>query len=130
MRLHLSASVRTIAKQCSITTVSTQYATNLLNVLLVLSESGSSNAAQLTAGQHRLEQIASIHSTACGSCSYYRVYLINEGHYIAATLSDLFKYSFKPLLELACARQYNQSATATVWCMLAQCDSSSVQHGV
>jgi hypothetical protein len=85
--------------------VALETTTNLLNVLLVLSKSGGSNAAQLTASKHRLEQVASVHGTTGSACTNNRVYLINEGHYIATALSDLFQYRLEPLLKLACASQ-------------------------
>ena len=50
----------------------------LFNVLAVLIQSSSTNAAQLTTSHHWLQQVAGIHSTIGSTSTYYSMYLINE----------------------------------------------------
>ena len=49
-----------------------------LYVLAILIESGGTNTAQLTSGQHRLQQIACIHCSLGSTCTYNGVKLVDE----------------------------------------------------
>ena len=73
----------------------------LLDVLAVLVESRCSDAAELAAGEHRLEQVRGVDSTLGGAGTDDRVELVDEQHDAPLARLDLGEDSLQPLLELA-----------------------------
>ena len=71
------------------------------DVLAVLIEGGGADAAQFATSQHRLEQVAGIHSAAGGAGPHHGVDLIDEQHDLALTGGDLLEHGLEPLLEFA-----------------------------
>ena len=79
----------------------------LLNVLAVLVKRGRTDAVQLAARQHRLEEVARVHAALGLARADYRVQLIDEKDNTALALAYLFEHGLEPLLKLAavlCAR--------------------------
>ena len=73
----------------------------LLDVLAVLIQRGSADAVQFAAGQHRLQQIASVHSAVGLARAHDGVQLIDEEDDLALGLFDLVQHTLQALLELA-----------------------------
>ena len=73
----------------------------LLDVLPVLVQGGRADAAQLAAGQHRLEQVPGIHRPLGGAGPHHGMDLIDEQHNAALGLPYLGQHRLQPLLELA-----------------------------
>ena len=55
----------------------------LLDVLAVLVERGGAHAAQLAAGEHRLEQVGGVHRALGGAGAHDRVQLVEEQDHLA-----------------------------------------------
>ena len=73
----------------------------LLDVLAVLVERRRADGAQLTARQHRLEQVAGAHGALGCARTDDRVQLVDEEDDLAGCRLDLVQHRFQPLLELA-----------------------------
>eukprot|EP00162_Nutomonas_longa_P014438 comp21969_c1_seq1/m.50248 comp21969_c1_seq1/g.50248 ORF comp21969_c1_seq1/g.50248 comp21969_c1_seq1/m.50248 type:complete len:357 (+) comp21969_c1_seq1:723-1793(+) len=79
----------------------------LFDILAVLGEGGGTNAAQLAARKHRLEQVGRIHGAIGLAGTKHGVDLVDEENDLAVGLLDLVKHGLEALLELAavlCAR--------------------------
>ena len=72
-----------------------------LDVLAVLIQRGSADAVQFAAGQHRLQQIASVHGAVRLARTHDGVQLIDEEDNLAFGLFDLVQHALQALLELA-----------------------------
>ena len=72
----------------------------LFNVLAVLIQSSSTNAAQLTTSHHWLQQIAGIHSTVGSTSTYHSVYLINKQQNLSIRFYYLVENGFQSFLKL------------------------------
>ena len=73
----------------------------LLDVLAVLVERGRADAAELAAGEHRLQQVGGVHRALGGAGADDRVQLVDEQDDLALGLLDLLEHRLEPLLELA-----------------------------
>ena len=73
----------------------------LLDVLAVLVEGRRPDRVQLTAGQHRLEQVAGVHGALGRAGADDRVELVDEQDHPALGVLDLLEDGLQPLLELA-----------------------------
>ena len=73
----------------------------LLDILVVLVQRGGADAVQLTAGQHRLEQVARIHGAVGLARAHDGVQLIDEEDDLALALLHLVQDALQALLELA-----------------------------
>ena len=73
----------------------------LLDVLAVLVERGRTDAVQLAARQHRLEEVARVHAALGLARADYRVQLIDEKDNTALALAYLFEHGLEPLLKFA-----------------------------
>ena len=73
----------------------------LLDVLAVLVERGRADAAKLTAGQHRLQQVRGIDGAFGRAGTDDRVQLVDEEDHPAVALLDLGEDGLQALLELA-----------------------------
>ena len=83
----------------------------LLDVLAVLVERRRTDAAQLAAGQHRLQEIAGIHCAFRRAGADDRVELIDEEQNLAVRLRDLIEDALEAFLELTTVfRTGNQGA--------------------
>ena len=83
----------------------------LLDVLAVLVERRRTDAAEFTAGQHRLQEVAGIHCTFRRAGADDRVKLIDEEQDLAVRLRDLIEDALEAFLELtAVFRTSNQGA--------------------
>ena len=72
-----------------------------LDILAVLVQGGGTDAVQLAAGQHGLEQVAGIHGTVGLAGTHDGVQLINEEDDLALALLDLVQHALQAFLELA-----------------------------
>ena len=72
-----------------------------LDILSVLVQRGGTNAVQLAAGQHGLEQVARVHGTIGLAGTHDGVQLINEEDDLALTLLDFVQHALQALLKLA-----------------------------
>ena len=73
----------------------------LLDVLAVLVERGRADAAELAAGEHRLQQVGRVHRALGRAGADDRVQLVDEEDDLALGLLDLLQHRLQPLLELA-----------------------------
>src|SRR5689334_6512998 len=73
----------------------------LLDVLAILVERGRADHAQLAAGEHRLEHVASVHRAFGLPRPDERVHLVDEDDVLALALRDLLEHGLEALLELA-----------------------------
>ena len=73
----------------------------LLDVLAVLVEGGRADAAQLAAGERRLEHVAGVHGALGGAGSDHGVQLVDEEDHPAVGGGDLLEHGLEPILELA-----------------------------
>ena len=73
----------------------------LFDILAVLVEGGGTNAVQLTAGQHGLEQVAGIHAALGLAGTHDGVQLVDEEDDAAVGLAHLVEDGLQTLLELA-----------------------------
>ena len=73
----------------------------LLDVLAVLVERRRADAAQLAAGEHRLQQVGGVHGALGGAGADDRVQLVDEEDDLALGLLDLLEHGLETLLELA-----------------------------
>ena len=73
----------------------------LLDVLAVLVQGGGADAAQLAAGQHRLEQVAGVHGALGRAGADDGVDLVDEQDDAALGALHLLQHGLQPLLELA-----------------------------
>jgi hypothetical protein len=74
----------------------------LLDVLAVLVQRGRADHAQLTAGEHRLDHVASVHRALTGRAGADdRVQLVDEGDDLPGGVRDLLEDGLEPFLELA-----------------------------
>ncbi|CDC30491.1 putative uncharacterized protein [Faecalibacterium sp. CAG:82] len=71
-----------------------------LDILAVLVQRGGTNAVQLAAGQHGLEQVARVHGTIGLAGTHDGVQLINEEDDLALTLLDFVQHALQALLKL------------------------------
>ena len=82
----------------------------LLDVLAVLVEGGGTDAAQFTAGQHGLEQIAGIHGPVCRARTHNRVDFVDEEHHLPRAGRDLLQHGLEAFFEFtAILRPCNES---------------------
>ena len=72
----------------------------LFNVLAVLIQSSSTNAAQLTTSHHWLQQVAGIHSTVSSTSTYHSMYLINKQQNLSIRFYYLVENGFQSFLKL------------------------------
>src|SRR2546422_6190102 len=70
----------------------------LLDVLLIFVEGRGPDAAQLAAGQRRLEQIGSVHRSFRRSGADERVQLVDEEDHVSFALLYFLDYSLEPVL--------------------------------
>ena len=63
----------------------------LLDVLPMFIQGGCADAAQLTPGQHRFEQVAGIHGSATGASSHNGVDLVDEQHNLSFGSGDFLE---------------------------------------
>ena len=73
----------------------------LLDVLAVLVERGGADGVQLTAREHRLEQVGGVHGALGGARADDRVQLVDEQDDLALGVLDLLEHGLEALLELA-----------------------------
>jgi len=73
----------------------------LLDVLAVLVEGGGAHAAELAAGQGRLEHVRRVHRPFRRARPHQRVQLVDEADDLALALRDLAKDGLQAILELA-----------------------------
>ena len=73
----------------------------LLDVLAVLVERGRADAAELAAGEHRLQEIRGVDRTLGGARADDRVELVDEEHDATLARLDLGQHRLQALLELA-----------------------------
>ena len=73
----------------------------LLDVLAVLVQGGRADAAQLAAGERRLEHVAGIHGALGGAGTHDGVQLVDEEDDAAVGGGDLLEHRLEPILELA-----------------------------
>ena len=73
----------------------------LLDVLAVLVERGRADAAQLAAGEHRLEQVGGVHRALGRAGADDRVQLVDEEDDLALAAWTSVQDGLEPLLELA-----------------------------
>ena len=73
----------------------------LLDVLAVLVERGGADAAQLAAGQRRLEQVGGVHRALGGAGADQGVQLVDEEDDLAVGVGDLLEHRLEAVLELA-----------------------------
>ncbi len=83
----------------------------LLDVLAVLVERGGPDGAQLTAREHRLEQIGGVDGALGSARADDRVELVQEQDDLAARVLDLLQDGLQPLLELAAVLRAGQQRT-------------------
>ena len=79
----------------------------LLDVFAILVERGGTDAVELTARQHRLQQVAGVHRTFGGARADHRVQLVDEEDDFARRLDDFLQHRLQPLFEFStklCAR--------------------------
>ena len=72
----------------------------LLDMLPIFAERGRPNAAELAAGQGRLEQIGRVGAPFGGSRTDHRVELVDEQHHVASGCLDLAKDRLQAVLKL------------------------------
>ena len=70
------------------------------NVAAVFIQGGGADAAQLSAGQHGLEQVAGIHGSASGASPHHGVDLVNEQHNLIFPRRDLLEHGLEAFLKL------------------------------
>mmetsp|Transcript_3709 Transcript_3709/g.10722 ORF Transcript_3709/g.10722 Transcript_3709/m.10722 type:complete len:212 (-) Transcript_3709:1075-1710(-) len=73
----------------------------LLDVLAVLIQGGRADATQLPTAEHRLEQVAGVHSPVCGAGSNHGVDLVDEEDDATVGVCHLIDNSLEAVLELA-----------------------------
>jgi hypothetical protein len=73
----------------------------LLDVLLVFAQGGGAHAAQLAAGQHRLEHVGGVHRPLGRARADHGVQLVDEQDDLALRLRDLLEDGLEAVLELA-----------------------------
>ena len=73
----------------------------LLDVLAVLVERRRADGVQLTAREHRLEQVGGVHGAFGGARAHDGVQLVDEQDDLALGVLDLLEHGLEPLLELA-----------------------------
>ena len=73
----------------------------LLDVLPVLVERGGADAAQLAAGQRRLQHVGGVHRALGRARADQRVQLVDEADDLALGLGDLLEHGLQAVLELA-----------------------------
>ncbi len=73
----------------------------LLDVLAVLIERGRADAAQLAAGEHRLQQVGRVHRALGRPRADDRVQLVDEQDDLSLGVLDLLEHRLEPLFELA-----------------------------
>lgn len=71
-----------------------------LDVLAILIESGGSDTSELTASQHGLQQVGSVHRALSLSGSQNQVNLIDENNDVSSSLLDLLEDLLQTLFEL------------------------------
>ena len=79
----------------------------LFDILAVLVKRGRTDAVQLAAGKHRLEEVARVHAALGLARADDGVQLIDEQQDASLALAHLFEHGLEPLLEFAavlCAR--------------------------
>ena len=72
----------------------------LFHVLTILVQRGRPDAVQLTASQHRLQQIGRVHSALGCAGPHNRMQLVDKQHHFALRLLNFFEHGFEPLFKL------------------------------
>ena len=73
----------------------------LLKVFLVLIEGGGADAAQLSSGQRRLQDVGGVHGALALAGSHQRVDFVDEKDDVAFALHHFVHHALQPLLKLA-----------------------------
>ena len=71
----------------------------LLDVLPMFIQGGGADAAQLTPGQHRFEQVAGIHGSSARSGPHHGVDLVDEQNNLSLRGGDLLEHGLQAFLE-------------------------------